>query len=179
MAHSENLPNGIEVQSVVKGDPGNGLPKFVREAASERGYGDSSYPWTMYVHPDDIDAAFREKAHGNGNSCVMAQAGRRLGAQTVYFYRTTAWVDFGSGPIVRYFIPDATYRNVIDPFDKNDRKSVLPGMYPLTPPSGSHSLTNTAKKNRKRGSARGSRGLIKNPKRQHSDRVILAPKVGI
>lgn len=176
MARSQKLPNGIEVQSITKGDPGNNLPRFVRDAARDHGYGDSKGPWTMYVHPDDIDHAFKEKAQGNGNACVMAQAGHRLGAQMVYFYRTTAWVDFGSGPIVRYLIPQATYRNVINPFDRDDREGVLPGMYPLLAPTPGRSLKHIREKTRKRQTSQ-SKGVNPKRQRQHSDRVILAPKV--
>lgn len=176
MARSQGLPNGIEVQGITYGDPGNNLPHFVRDAARVRGYGDSKGPWSMYVHPDDIDRAFQEKAHGNGAACVMAQAGTRLGAQMIYFYRTSAWVDFGSGPIVRYLIPKATYRNVIDPFDRNERTGVLAGMYPLLAPNGETTLKARRLYNQKRKTGK-SRGILKKVRRQHSERVILAPKV--
>lgn len=178
MARGKKLPNGIEVTNLTKGKtPRNNLPKFVRDLAVEHGYGDSTVPWSMYVHPDDIDAAFAERAHGNGSACVMAQAGHRLGAQMVYFYRGQAWVDFGSGPVVRFTIPPATYRNVIDPFDNNDRSNVLPGMYPLLPPKGARSLVARRKRNSKRSGGARSKGVNPMKQRQHSERVILGGKV--
>lgn len=176
MARSQKLPNGIQVAGLRKRNPGNNLPQFVKEAAKQYGYGDSTVPWSMYVHPDDVDLAFAERAQGNGSACVMAQAGRRLGAQSVYFYRSTAWVDFGAGPIVRFLIPQATYRNIIDPFDNNDKANVLPGMYPLLPPKGVRTLNAKRKDNRKRTTTK-SRGINSSGKRQHSERVILASRV--
>lgn len=176
MVRKKNLPMGIEVQEITYGDPKNNLPGFVKEIARTHGYGDSAGPWTMYVHPDDIELAFKEKAQGNGAACVMAQAGQRLGAQSVYFYRHTAWVDFGSGPIVRYYIPNATYRNIIDPFDRNDRDGVLPGMYPLLAPTPGRTLKHMREYNSNH-TKKQSKNVDPNRQQQHSERVILAPKV--
>jgi hypothetical protein len=164
--------HGIRVCEVTHKEPGNGLPKWVKRAAVERGYGDSLDPISLFVTDDDITAAFDCAAQGNGSKCVMAQAGMRLGAKSVYFYRTTAWVDFGTGPILRFNTPKAVYRNVIQPFDRGDRDEVKAGIYPLTPPKNSRSLK------RRREYEKTER---KNPQPDrkktvvaHTDRVVLA-----
>ena len=90
--------HGIRVDEVIYKEPGNGLPQWVKDVAVKRGYGDALDPISLYVTEEDIDEAFRCAAMGNGAKCVMAQAGQRLGAKSVYFYRTTAWFDFGTGP---------------------------------------------------------------------------------
>jgi hypothetical protein len=164
--------NGIKVDEVTYRVPNNGLPRFVKEAAAERGFGDSLEPLSLFVTEADIDAAFACAAQGDGASCVMAQAGQRLGAQSVYFYRTTAWIDFGTGPILRFKTSRAVYNNVIDPFDKGDRDAVSPGVYPLTPPSDSHSL-----KRRRDYQKSGRKGEGVNKSRRpvaHTERVVMA-----
>lgn len=163
--------HGIRVCEVTHKEPGNGLPKWVKEAAVERGYGDSLDSISLFVTDDDIAAAFDCAAQGNGSKCVMAQAGMRLGAKSVYFYRTTAWVDFGTGPILRFNTPNAVYRNVIEPFDRGDREAVKAGIYPLTPPSNSKSL-------KRRREYEKNKGPKRSPNKRevvaHTDRVVLA-----
>jgi hypothetical protein len=132
--------HGIKVGEITHKEPGNGLPRWVKEKAAIRGYGDALDLLSLYVTDDDINAACDAAAHGNGAKCVMAQAGRRLGAESVYFYRTTAWVDFGSGPILRFITPKAIYRNIIEPFDRGDKEAIVSGIYPLTPATKSRSL---------------------------------------
>lgn len=173
--------NGLEVDNITHKEPGNNLPKFVREAAETRGYGDATQTLSLYVQNDDINEAFTCAAQGNGASCVMAQAGTRIGAKAVYFYRTTAWVDFGEGPIVRFKTTKSIYDNVISPFDKGDRKSVLPGIYHLTPPAKSTSLAGrreyeqrTARFHPEGKSADGSRSAVI---RAHTERVVMASRV--
>jgi hypothetical protein len=134
------LPRGIKVKNLTKGDPGNNLPSWVKEISTTRGYGDAVYPLSLYVTDEDIDRAFEEVAHGDGNACAMAQAGSRLGAQRVYFYRTTAWVDFGDGPILRFSTGSDVYRHVIEPFDRGVRPEMHAGIYHLLPPNKSKSL---------------------------------------
>src|SRR5699024_173265 len=142
--------NGLEVDNITYKNPQNNLPKFVRAAAAERGYGDATQPLSLFIQADDIDEAFACAAQGNGSACVMAQAGTRIGAKAVYFYRTTAWIDFGDGPIVRFQTAKTIYNNVIAPFDKGDRDRVLPGIYHLTPFSDSMNLAGRRAKNEKR-----------------------------
>jgi hypothetical protein len=168
-----NKVHGIKVDQITYKQPGNGLPKWVKEAAEERGYGDSLEPISLFVTQDDINAAFDCAAQGNGSSCVMAQAGKRLGAKSVYFYRTTAWVDFGTGPILRFSTSRAIYNNVINPFDRGDREQVSGGVYPLTPPRMSRSL----KRRREYEKTSRKNPSTPNPKRTlvaHTDRVVLA-----
>src|SRR5262249_55094808 len=120
---------------------------------------------------DDISAAFDCAAQGNGAKCVMAQAGQRLGAKSVYFYRTTAWVDFGTGPILRFVTSHAIYKNIIEPFDRGDRDAIACGHYPLTPPKKSKSLT------RRRQYEKTHRKNKKHTERRvvaHTDRVVMA-----
>lgn len=112
----------------------------------------------------------------------MAQAGTRIGAKAVYFYRTTAWVDFGDGPIVRFGTSKAIYNNVIAPFDDGDREHVLPGIYHLTPLAPSHGLK--ARRERQNESrkavpagkrkADGSRSMVQ----AHTERVVMSSRAG-
>jgi hypothetical protein len=169
-----NKVHGIKVDEITYKEPGNGLPKWIKEVASTRGYGDSLEAITLFVTDDDIKAAFDCAAQGNGSKCVMAQAGQRLGAKAVYFYRTTAWVDFGTGPILRFIAPKSVYKNVIEPFDRGDRDSVEGGLYPLTPPHSSRSLKRRReyeKTERKNGQT-GDRKVV-----AHTERVVLASQV--
>jgi hypothetical protein len=168
--------HGIRVNKIRHEEPGATLPRWVREAAIQRGYGDALEPLSLFVTEKDINAAFACRGQGNGSKCVMAQAGTRLGAEHVWFYRTTAWVDFGAGPILRFKIPKIVYDNIITPFDDGDRNSVLAGMYPLLPPSGSQTLTRRREydrneRPRERGQGNGS---IKRHVSAHNERVILA-----
>lgn len=168
----------VPVGDITFKEPGNGLPKWVREAAETRGYGDSKKPLSLYITSDDIDEAFACAAHGNGSACVMAQAGTRIGAQSVYFFRTTAWVDFGDGPIVRFETSRQVYDNVIAPFDKGDKAAIAPGIYHLTPPKGTNRLKARRAKNKKRapkasvgnGDGSGRKTLA------HTERVVMASR---
>lgn len=162
--------NGIKVGAIQKKEPGNGLPKWVKDVAATRGYGDALEPISLYVTDDDVNSAFDCAAHGDGAKCVMAQAGQRLGAKSVYFYRTTAWVDFGVGPILRFTTSKSIYDNIINPFDKGDREAIVPGLYPLTPPCGSQSLL------RRREYEKTGRTRSGDKKRvvRHTDRVVMA-----
>jgi hypothetical protein len=132
--------HGIRVDEITHTRPGNGLPTWVKDKAEARGYGDALDPLSLYITDDDINAACDAVAQGDGSQCVMAQAGQRLGAEAVYFYRTTAWIDFGSGPILRFLTSKSIYRNVIEPFDSGDRAAITGGVYPLTPARRSKSL---------------------------------------
>lgn len=166
---------GIEIAEVFYDKPGASLPKWVRDAAEVRGYGDSTQPLSLYINTDDISEAFACAAQGNGSACVMAQAGRRIGAHSVYFYRTTAWIDFGRGPIVRFKTSAQIYKNVIDPFDRGDEKAIAPGIYHLMPPTPSKSLG--CDRGRERNPDRngrsndGSRSVV-----THTDRVVMAAR---
>lgn len=170
--------NGLEVENITYKNPGNNLPKFVREAAETRGYGDSTQTLSLFVQQDDVSEAFACAAQGNGSSCVMAQAGTRIGAKAVYFYRTTAWIDFGDGPIVRFATSKAIYTNVIAPFDEGDRDHVKPGIYHLTPFSASKTLAGMrvgkVKKSPRGEKKDGSRSAII---QAHTERVVMAARV--
>lgn len=169
--------NGLEVENITFKSPGNNLPRFVRDAASERGYGDATQPLSLFVNDADITEAFMCAAHGNGSACVMAQAGTRIGAKSVYFYRTTAWIDFGEGPIVRYQTTKSIYSNVIAPFDDGERDRVKPGIYHLTPftKSGTLAAMRDKEKSRrpKRGNHDGSRSAVV---QAHTERVVMAAR---
>lgn len=176
--------NGLEVEDITYKAPGNSLPRFVREAAAERGYGDAKQTLSLFVQDGDVSEAFSCAAQGNGSACVMAQAGKRIGAKAVYFYRTTAWIDFGYGPIVRFKTSKAIYDNVIAPFDEGDRDRVLPGIYHLTPPTQANTLAGRRgyeQKKREAGITNPS-GRIKDGSRSHriqshTERVVMAARV--
>lgn len=175
--------NGIQVENITYKAPGNGLPKFVREAAATRGFGDTKQTLSLFVNERDIAEAFACAAQGNGASCVMAQAGTRIGAKSVYFFRTSAWVDFGEGPIVRFQTSKSVYRNVIEPFDRGDREHVIPGIYHLTPPTPSKDLAaGRAREEARRASGhkatRSNKDGSKSPRVQsHTERVVMASRV--
>lgn len=177
MARRKKRVHGIEVDEIIYQRPGNGLPAFVKDAAESRGYGDALESLSLYVTEDDIDAAFQCAGQGDGQKCVMAQAGQRLGAKAVYFYRTTAWVDFGDGPILRFSTSMAIYRNIIEPFDKGKRKNIISGIYPLTPPTDSRSLARRreyeADPDRKKRSYTKKRVVL-----SHTERVVMASQAG-
>lgn len=175
--------NGLEVDNITYKNPGNSLPKFVKEAAESRGYGDATQTLSLFVNAADVAEAFTCAAQGNGSACVMAQAGTRIGAKAVYFYRTTAWIDFGEGPIVRYQTSKAIYENVIAPFDEGDRDRVKPGIYHLTPFTKSVNLAGR----RRYAEQQAARGY-KKPQRagdgsrsrliqSHTERVVMAAHV--
>lgn len=170
------LPNGLEVDNLTTANAPVNLPKYLREAVATRGYGDATQPLSLYIHEGDIGEAFACAAQGNGAACVMAQAGTRIGAKAVYFYRTTAWIDFGTGPVVRFSTSKAIYNNVIAPFDEGKREDVLPGIYHLTPPSPAKSLgkDRNRERNRRGVTPDGSRS----PRIQaHTERVVMASRV--
>lgn len=174
--------NGLEVDNLTYKNPGNSLPKFVREAAETRGYGDATTTLSLFVTKADVDEAFACAAQGNGSSCVMAQAGTRIGAEAVYFYRTTAWVDFGDGPIVRFQTSKAIYDNVIAPFDDGERDHVKPGIYNLTPFTPSQNLAGKRATEEKynAGSRKGRPPYdgSRAPRIQsHTERVVMAARV--
>lgn len=175
--------NGLTVENITYKAPGNGLPKFVREAAEERGFGDATQTLSLFVNEHDISEAFACAAQGSGSSCVMAQAGTRLGAKAVYFFRTTVWVDFGEGPIVRFKTSKSVYNNIIDPFDRGDRDHVIPGIYHLTPPSASGNLAAIrAREERRRANGTknpaGKKDGSRSPQAQsHTERVVMASRV--
>lgn len=168
--------NGLEVTNLTTEKVPVNLPRFLRDAAGQRGYGDATQTLSLFIHEGDIGEAFDCAAQGDGSMCVMAQAGKRIGAKAVYFYRTMAWVDFGAGPVVRFQTSRAIYNNVIEPFDKGDRESVEPGIYHLTPPNPSKSLGKDRNRNRNRGGKNldGSRSPIAHA---HTERVVMASRV--
>jgi len=176
--------NGLGVDNITHKNPGNNLPKFVREAAVERGYGDATQTLSLFVQDHDISEAFTCAAQGNGSACVMAQAGTRIGAKAVYFYRTTAWIDFGYGPIVRFKTTKAIYDNVIAPFDDGDRDRVKPGIYHLTPSTKGGSLAGKrawekrAKENPKpRDPIHKTDGSRSSVIQAHTERVVMASRI--
>lgn len=181
-AKTKTKINGLEVENITYKNPGNNLPRFVREAAAERGYGDATQTLSLFVKDDDVTEAFACAAQGNGSACVMAQAGTRIGAEAVYFYRTTAWIDFGVGPIVRFKTTKQIYDNVIAPFDDGDRDRVKPGIYHLTPPSSSGSLagkrsygeTYEVKSPKVKSKQDGTRSSVI---QSHTERVVMASRV--
>lgn len=169
--------NGLDVENITYKAPGNNLPRFVREAAETRGYGDATQTLSLFVQSDDINEAFACAAQGNGSSCVMAQAGKRIGAKAVYFYRTTAWVDFGYGPIVRFKTTKSIYDNVISPFDEGDRDRVVPGIYHLTPHTPSMSLAGMRSREKtRRPSVANPDGSKSAVIQAHTERVVMAAR---
>ena len=170
------LPNGLEVTNLTTDKVPVNLPRFIREAITQRGYGDATQPLSLYVHEGDIGEAFDCAAQGNGSACVMAQAGKRIGTKAIYFYRTTAWADFGEGPVVRFETSQAIYNNIISPFDRGERDAVQPGIYHLTPATPSHSLGKRRDRKRdRRGKNRdGSRTVVASA---HTERVVMATRV--
>lgn len=170
--------NGLEVDNITYKSPGNSLPKFVREAAETRGYGDATQTLSLFIQDDDVNEAFACAAQGNGSACVMAQAGKRIGAKAVYFYRTTAWIDFGVGPIVRFQTGKSIYHNVISPFDDGDRDNVKPGIYHLTPFSASQNLASLRVKEKSRNPKKKQGHSSKSTVMQsHTERVVMASRV--
>lgn len=177
-AKTKTKINGLEVENITHRNPGNNLPKFVRKAAATRGYGDATQTLSLFIQHDDINEAFACAAQGNGSACVMAQAGKRIGAKAVYFYRTSAWVDFGEGPIVRFKTTKSIYDNVIAPFDDGDRDRVRPGIYHLTPFTASMTLAGMRGRDKSRRTeprmADGSRSSLI---QAHTERVVMASRV--
>ena len=164
---------GIEVAKVYRDKPGATLPRWVRQTAEDRGYGDSTQPLSLYVNASDIAEAFACAAQGDGSSCVMAQAGKRIGAKAVYFYRTSAWVDFGVGPLVRFKTSNAIYSNVIEPFDRGDRDAVVPGIYHLMPPTEGSSIARSRGRDRKGSYGKGGGG---SKVVAHTERIVMASR---
>jgi hypothetical protein len=164
---------GMEVDTIIHRVPQNNLPKWVKEIAVERGYGDAKHPITLVINEQDIQKACDAQAHGNGAKCVMAQAGKRLGAERVYFYRTTVWIDWGSGPIQRFQTTKSIYNNVIEPFDRGDHDAIAAGNYALTPPKPSNSL-GSRKPYKKRGRKQQNPGDRSKTPVSHTERVVLA-----
>lgn len=174
MSHTSIFP----VTNVRKGDPGNSLPKWVRNIARTRGYGDAAATLSNLVTDAEIDKAFEEKAHGNGDACVLAQMTARMGARQAYFYRHTAWVDFGSGPLVYFVSTPKTFESVIKPFDDGDRANTLPGTYDLKPPAPSRALGQAMRRRDKGGyERRKSKNPTERPPADFS-RVVQASQVG-
>ena len=120
-------------------DPSNGLPDWVRVKMQDRGLTDSKDSLTLIVKEEDVVEAITCQGEGDGDSCVMAQAAKRLGAQDIYFYRTTAYVDFGIGPLRRYKVPAGIKNKIIKPFDENEYGKIEPGVYNIEP----HTRSNT------------------------------------
>lgn len=166
----------VPVGDITFKEPGNSLPKWIRAAAETRGYGDSKKPLSLFITEGDISEAFACASQGNGSACVMAQAGTRIGAKSVYFYRTTAWVDFGDGPIVRFQTSRQIYGNVIEPFDRGEREAIAPGIYHLTPPTNSRGLKARRKKNRTRTQTKRTGGTEQAGRKSvaHTERVVMA-----
>lgn len=186
MSKSSTQINGLTVENITYKNPMNSLPKFVKNAAAERGYGDATQTLSLFVQESDVEEAFACAAQGNGSACVMAQAGTRIGAKSVYFFRTSAWIDFGYGPIVRFETSKSIYDNVIAPFDKGEREQVKPGIYHLTPPTASNSLPAKREAQKKRDRANAAAGKKKaqgtgqsNPVviQSHTERVVMASRV--
>lgn len=186
MSKSSTQINGLTVENITYKNPMNSLPKFVKDAAAERGYGDATQTLSLFVQENDVEEAFACAAQGNGSSCVMAQAGTRIGAKSVYFFRTFAWIDFGYGPIVRFATSKSIYDNVIAPFDKGDREHVKPGIYHLTPPTHSNTLPAKREAQKKREAANKLEGKEKaigtgrsKPVviQSHTERVVMASRV--
>lgn len=178
MKNTRTKINGLDVENISYKNPGNNLPRFVREAAAARGYGDATQTLSLFVQDTDISEAFSCAAQGNGSACVMAQAGTRIGAKAVYFYRTSAWIDFGHGPIVRFKTSKSIYNNVIAPFDKGDRESVLPGIYHLTPFTPSMTLSGMRSRGKSKIPGSGDDGSKSSVIQVHMERVVMASRVG-
>ena len=152
-------PHGLTTTNITDTRPGNNLPPFIKDQAETRGYGDAADHLDLVVTQEDINKACAAQAHGDGRACVMAQAAKRLSAQHFYFYRTSAWVDWGIGPIMRYITSNAIRDNIIKPFDNHDRAHIEPGKYKLRAPAPSMRLT----RQRQRATNPHGKGTRKNP----------------
>jgi len=147
-------------------DPGNGLPDWVRTVMQTRGLTDSEEALTLIVQEDDVVKAITCAGEGDGDSCVMAQAAKRLGAKNIYFYRSTAYVDFGIGPVRRYAVTSEIKNSVIKPFDANEYGQIEPGSYNLEPPEKWLTMEGkreTAKRRRARDAKVAKEGGPKEP----------------
>jgi len=163
-------PHGMTVRHHTFNRPANNLPPMVKDQAVERGYGDAITPLSLNVTQTDITKACDALAQGNGRACVMAQAGKRLGAVAIYFYRTSAWVDWGAGPIMRYITSAGIRNNIIKPFDNNDRVHIVAGIYDLKAPTPGTSL----KRQRDRAGNRHGKGNKRVKMQFHTERVSRA-----
>ena len=169
-------PRHPKVDQITKRESSNGLPEWVKELTATRGYGDATEPLGLIIKPEDIDEAFSCEAQNDGSNCVMAQAATRLGAENIYFYRTSAWVNFGTGPIRRFIVPKNIYRNVIAPFDRSAHDDIVPGHYVLLPPTDSQSIRRRREYERTKRTRRPS----SNPKKKvlaHTERLVMARHV--
>lgn len=172
--------SGVKVTNFTKKKNMRGvLPKWIRAEAASRGYGDAAEPLSVIVKEADVTEAFACLAQGNGSACVMAQAAKRIGAENVYFFRRTAWVDFGTGPFVRYNTTGAIYRNVIEPFDRGEQSEIVPGIYHLKPSGPGHSLSGRKKINARRTDRTGesNRSTGERKIKAHTERVVAAALV--
>ena len=76
---------------------------------------------------------------------------------------------------MRLTIPNSVHDNIIEPFDKGKRKGIIPGLYPLTPPVNSRSLSRrreydkTERKQKPKGDAPQRKHVVRN-----TSRVVLA-----
>jgi hypothetical protein len=169
-------PRRPKVDQITKRESSNGLPSWVKEQTATRGYGDATEPLGLIVKPEDIDNAFACAAQGDGSNCVMAQAATRIGAEHIYFYRTSAWVDFGTGPIRRFLVPNNIYRNIIEPFDRSAHDEIMPGHYVLLPPTDSQSI----RRRREYDKTKRTRNPSSNPNKKvlaHTERLVMAHHV--
>lgn len=100
--------------------------------------GDAPRDCTLNIREDHKHSAVPNK----GDECVAAQCAlRSLGAVHVYFYRTTAYVQFDhGGPVWRFVVSAALLRDVIKPLDAGRPEDIVPGLYDLLAPTASQRL---------------------------------------
>lgn len=111
------------------------MSKAIVKLAKEKGLqmADARDPLKLEVTAADISRA-EKKSPGN---CGFAQACRRqYRADAAYFFRTTAWVQFGR-TMLRYMLPMSMQKELLA-FDRNG--TMEPGEYQLGRPPESLTL---------------------------------------
>lgn len=132
---------GIHYRAARYGRPFPNAPQWLKELYPTRGVADALDPFQLLVTPANLAAAIAVQGVGDGSACVLYQAGTRSGVMNLYIFRGTAWLDFGTGPALRFTVPVRASVNVVRPFDDGRYDDVIPGVYALEPPSVGNTLS--------------------------------------
>jgi hypothetical protein len=92
---------------------------------------DAKKPLLLEVRKVDVTKAVQK----NSKCCGFARACKRIPhVRAAYFFRSTAWVEYDDGKIVRYILPPSVQKEIVS-FDRS--KIMAPGTYQLCQRAGS------------------------------------------
>lgn len=105
---------------------------------------DAKAPLRLEVTAHDVKTSSKK----DPTCCAFANATKRqYKVKAAYFFRSTAWLEYADGRLVRYLLPVSMQKEIVA-FDRN--KTMEPGVYEVKPPARSATMAAIKRRGAKR-----------------------------